>query len=100
MPDYKVARWQLRRNTAERWKILNPVLLEGEQGFELDTGRTKIGDGITPWVSLNYANETNSDAVTFEQLNEHLDDHVNSTNPHPVYDDGPSLLLLYQNAKV
>ena len=29
-----------------------------------------------------------------------LDDHINSETPHPVYDDGPSFLLLYQNAKV
>ena len=26
--------------------------------------------------------------------------HIESETPHPVYDDGPSLLLLYQNAKV
>ena len=26
--------------------------------------------------------------------------HINSTSPHPVYDDGPSLFLLYENAKV
>ena len=26
--------------------------------------------------------------------------HVNSPTPHPAYDDGPSLMLLYQNAKV
>ena len=31
-----------------------------------------------------------------------LTDHVNSPTPHPAYDspDGPSLVLLYQNAKV
>lgn len=26
--------------------------------------------------------------------------HVNDETPHPVYDDGPSLVLLYENAKV
>lgn len=26
--------------------------------------------------------------------------HINSPTPHPVYDDGPSFELLYQNAKV
>lgn len=26
--------------------------------------------------------------------------HVHSETPHPVYDDGPSLLLIYENAKV
>lgn len=29
-----------------------------------------------------------------------LDAHVNSLTPHPVYDDGPSLSLLYENVKV
>jgi hypothetical protein len=29
-----------------------------------------------------------------------LNEHVNSETPHPVYDDGPSLALLYENAKV
>ncbi len=29
-----------------------------------------------------------------------LDEHINSELPHPVYDDGPSFELLYQNAKV
>lgn len=31
---------------------------------------------------------------------EALLDHVNDETPHPVYDDGPSLFLLYENAKV
>lgn len=29
-----------------------------------------------------------------------LSDHIISESPHPVYDDGPSLDILYQNAKV
>lgn len=29
-----------------------------------------------------------------------ITDHVNSENPHPNYDDGSSLVLLYENAKV
>lgn len=29
-----------------------------------------------------------------------LTDHLDDSTPHPVYDDGPSFLLLYQNAKV
>lgn len=32
--------------------------------------------------------------------NSTLPQHVNSETPHPVYDDGPSLTLLYANAKV
>lgn len=27
-----------------------------------------------------------------------LQEHINSSTPHPVYDDGPSLVLLFENA--
>lgn len=47
-------RIQLRRDTAVRWVELNPILLEGEVGFETDTKRRKIGDGVTPWRNLDY----------------------------------------------
>lgn len=31
---------------------------------------------------------------------EALQEHVDNSSPHPIYDDGPSFLLLYENAKV
>lgn len=45
---------QLRRDTAANWTTVNPVLLEGEVGLELDTGKSKRGDGTTAWNSLAY----------------------------------------------
>lgn len=47
-------RIQIRRDTAERWAVNNPVLLEGEFGYETDTEFFKIGNGQEPWNSLNY----------------------------------------------
>jgi hypothetical protein len=41
----------------------NPVLDKGEIGMEIDTGKFKIGDGTTKWVSLVYGNG-NAPAVT------------------------------------
>src|SRR4030042_401776 len=41
-------------NTAANWTALNPVLAIGVFGVETDTGRFKIGDGITAWTSLAY----------------------------------------------
>lgn len=38
----------------ERWELLNPTLLKGELGIEIDTNQIKIGDGITEWISLPY----------------------------------------------
>ncbi len=45
---------KLRRATAATATTNNPVLAEGEPGFETDTGKLKIGDGSTAWNSLPY----------------------------------------------
>lgn len=44
----------IRRDLAANWTTANPTLGEGEQGYEKDTGKMKIGDGVTPWISLSY----------------------------------------------
>lgn len=46
--------FQLKRGTADRWIEVNPILKQGEPGFEFDTNKLKIGDGITPWAELSY----------------------------------------------
>ena len=45
---------QFRRGSASQWNLVNPVLASGEPGFELDTGRYKIGDGASRWRDLAY----------------------------------------------
>lgn len=50
-------RLQFRRGTAASATAHNPILADGEQGYETDTGRSKIGDGVTPWNSLIYMNK-------------------------------------------
>ena len=91
--------FKFRRDTADRWENVNPILAEGEPGVEKDTSRVKIGDGVTPWTELDYFNYQKNPEVT-DPSNATLPEHVNSELPHPVYDDGPSLSLLYENAKV
>jgi hypothetical protein len=44
----------IRRDLAINWLTTNPVLAEGEMGYEKDTGKMKIGDGVTPWNTLQY----------------------------------------------
>lgn len=46
--------FQLRRGLKDVWKKNNPVLAYGEPGFELDTYRLKIGNGVTAWNDLGY----------------------------------------------
>ena len=43
---------QLRRGTAAQWAAENPILGQGEPGYESDTGVLKIGDGTTAYNSL------------------------------------------------
>lgn len=43
---------QYKRGTAARWAQLNPVLADGEPGYETDTKKRKTGDGVTAWVDL------------------------------------------------
>lgn len=44
----------IRRDTASNWTSKNPVLSDGEQGYEKDTGKMKIGDGVKTWTQLSY----------------------------------------------
>lgn len=53
--------FKLKRGTAERWMQLNPILRQGEPGFEFDTNKFKIGNGYTPYNELPY--QTSSEYV-------------------------------------
>jgi hypothetical protein len=43
-----------RRDTAANWAVANPVLQEGEVGWETNTRKGKLGDGTTEWNDLLY----------------------------------------------
>ena len=50
---------QSRRDTAANWAAANPILAQGEKGYETDSISTeeakyKIGDGVTSWLVLPY----------------------------------------------
>lgn len=81
---------KLKRGLAADWAAFNPVLAPGEAGFEIDTHQVKVGDGITPYNGLSYIG---GGAAA-------LQSHIESELPHPIYDDGTSFLLRYENAKV
>ena len=49
---------QQRRDTAANWTANDPTLLNGELGYETDTGYWKVGDGSTAWTSLAYIDGT------------------------------------------
>lgn len=45
---------QFRRGTAAEWVAVNPTLAAGEVGYEIDTGKIKVGDGSQAWNNLEY----------------------------------------------
>ena len=57
-------RMQQRRGTASQWISSNngdgPILNAGEIGWESDTNRFKIGDGVSYWANLDYFSDINS----------------------------------------
>jgi hypothetical protein len=70
-------RMQQRRGTAAQWISTNagagPVLNAGEIGWESDTNKFKIGDGVNNWTSLDYFADVDSTvnpafgtSITFE----------------------------------
>ena len=47
-------RMRQRKGTASQWTTSNPILGAGEIGYESDTNKFKIGDGVNHWNSLTY----------------------------------------------
>ena len=55
----------LRKGTAADWTASGSVVLApGEPGVETDTGKLKIGNGISAWTLLNYTVPTNNNQLT------------------------------------
>ena len=82
---------QLRRDTAANWTTADPILAQGEEGFEIDTMLRKVGDGVTPWTSLPYDSATDHGGLSGlgdddhpQYLNEARHDLLPSDNPHGV----------------
>lgn len=62
----KVTNLLCRNDTADNWRLKNPVLKKGEWGLETDTFMMKFGDGSTTWNSLEYAGQPES--ITNEEI--------------------------------
>lgn len=46
-----------RTDTSENWDLHNPILDNGEIGYDIDKKTFKIGNGSSTWTSLPYYNE-------------------------------------------
>lgn len=73
-------RIQLRRGTSSSWDIANPTLSGGELGFETDTNKFKIGNGISQWDSLVYFTDIlttlSASAFSLSQANIYTDQSI------------------------
>ena len=45
---------QWRRDTAANWTATDPTMADGEAGYETDTGKFKMGNGVDKWSVLDY----------------------------------------------
>ena len=67
-------RIQLRRGTSSALSAVNEVPLAGEIVLETDTGKMKIGDGVTNYNDLGYINSSDNSNLTHETWSLTLDD--------------------------
>jgi hypothetical protein len=65
---------QLRRGTASAWTSANPTLRDGEPGFETDTNKIKIGNGVDNWNTRPYLTGSGGGASDHGALTGLLDD--------------------------
>lgn len=77
-------RMQQRRGTAAQWISTNagngPILNAGEIGYETDTNKFKIGDGVNHWIDLTYFTDAASVIAEVTGLIDGAPDLLNTLN--------------------
>ena len=64
MAEVVKTRFKQLSKASTEWASLNPTLLEGEIGFESDTNKLKVGNGVDAWNNLEYVAGNGSDVDT------------------------------------
>lgn len=68
-------RIKTRRDTGANWTSANPVLTDGEIGYDKTAKRAKMGDGVSTWTALvymttlDYNDLTNKPVIPAAQVN-------------------------------
>ena len=89
---------QVRRDTSDIWNHRDPILLEGEFGYDITNKILKIGNGINSWKNLPFIKSESTDL----QARILLEDHINNfNNPHQItpdqIPDGIDYALFFEN---
>lgn len=58
---------QIRRDTIANWNSVNPILAQGEMGFE-GTTKLKVGNGVDPWSVLPYFFDTTGSVTSSRNI--------------------------------
>lgn len=67
--ESKTIKLRFREDTAENWRLANPILDSSEPAREIDTGKIKYGDGFTRYNDLPYfISETITDAPSDDKI--------------------------------
>lgn len=69
----------IRNDPKDTWSTVNPILLKGEMGVEIDTGKFKFGDGIKHWNDLEYASAQAAEISTSAPTENDIDYDIGTT---------------------
>lgn len=56
-------RIKVRRDTSANWATSNPILSDGEQGYDKTLKQYKTGDGVSNWATLGFDKIDSSNVV-------------------------------------
>ena len=66
----------LKRGLSTAWESRDPILMQGEPGWAIDTKVLKIGDGIKPWTKLEAVTDFQvTEADVEKAVNKYLEEH-------------------------
>ena len=54
---------QIRRDTTANWESVNPVLADGEIGYDTTVNKFKVGNGTDAWRDIEYSSASGAPAV-------------------------------------
>lgn len=98
--------WSLqhKHDTAANWTSENPVLLIGQFGYEIDTNKIKVGNGVDAWNDRPYI--TSSGSTVWGDITGNIEDqldlpgYVNSLNQYQVIPGDVGVTLAFSRNRI
>lgn len=90
-------------DSAQNWKINNPILEKGQIALEKDTGFVKIGDGVNTWNFLSYIKDSKLDTkldkngTAQKAIKDELNNKIDETYIKKISVDGSTLTFTKGN---